>query len=120
MYRILFVDDSETQRLSLRMSLSLRGFEVILAEDGQEAWGIFQTKEFNAVLTDYDMPHMDGLELIQRIRKSGSKVPIILYCATWGLEIPAGIVHLSKNDPRTLSFDFVAQQLRNVIEPGGS
>jgi two-component system chemotaxis response regulator CheY len=48
------------------------------AADGEEAVQIFQEREFDMVLTDWNMPKKNGLEVIQEIRKIDAKVPIIM------------------------------------------
>ncbi len=55
-------------RLLLNAQLSEWGLEVIEAEDGEQAWELFQQHHTSLVLTDWVMPKMDGLELIRRIR----------------------------------------------------
>lgn len=112
--KVLVVEDSEAQRLSIKMILKMRGFDVVTAEDGEAGWLEFLQGEFDAVLTDFEMPRLDGLELIARIKEHGSEVPVILYSATCGLMIPDGVVHLDKNDI-TISFDVIAQRLRELI-----
>ena len=112
--KVLVVEDSEAQRLSMKMSLMMRGFDVVTAEDGEAGWLEFLQGEFDAVLTDFEMPQLDGLEFIARIKEHGSEVPIILLCAIRGLNIPSGVVHLDKNDI-TVTFDFIAQRLRERI-----
>ena len=61
-------DDSGAMRALLHAQLSSWGLDVIAAEDGAEAWELFQQHEPPLVLTDWIMPNMDGLELIRKIR----------------------------------------------------
>jgi two-component system, chemotaxis family, chemotaxis protein CheY len=78
--RILIVDDSESIRHLLSAILQSAGFEVCAAIDGQDAIERFNTSNFNLVLTDLNMPRVDGISLIKHIRKSNgaSHVPIIM------------------------------------------
>ena len=68
--RILVVDDSLTVREVERKLLENQGYEVAVAIDGMDGWNILQTNEnsFNLVIADVDMPRMNGLELVSRIR----------------------------------------------------
>lgn len=66
--KILIADDHELSRFKLETDLKKWGHDVTVAEDGQQAWELFQTDEFSIVITDWMMPNVDGLELVQRIR----------------------------------------------------
>lgn len=71
--RILVVDDSKLVRLTATKILGDR-FELVLAEDGEEAWEKIRTDDtIQVVFTDLGMPKLDGYELIQRIRQSGDE-----------------------------------------------
>ena len=66
---LLIVDDSTSMRQMVAFALSSGGFTVQEAEDGQAALDIAKTKRFDAVLTDVNMPRMDGIELIRNLRQ---------------------------------------------------
>lgn len=78
--RILVVDDSATMRHQLRNSLKIQGFQVDVAEDGLSAWDKLSANQYDLIITDYDMPYVDGLELCNRIRQSNKfeNLPIII------------------------------------------
>jgi two-component system chemotaxis sensor kinase CheA len=65
---ILVVDDSGTSRLLLRNILSTAGYEVLVADDGEEAWAILARARVDLVVTDVQMPRLDGHALTRRIR----------------------------------------------------
>ena len=75
--RILVVDDEPQITRVLRRSLSSKGYEVQVAEDGEEALDVFRKWNPDIVITDLFMPRMGGLELCRRIRKT-SQVPILI------------------------------------------
>ena len=76
--RVLLVDDERAiQRLICRF-LKSKGFEVTLADDGMEALVAFIEGTFDIVLTDFNMPVMDGLRLANHIKKRSPGTPIIL------------------------------------------
>jgi two-component system sensor histidine kinase and response regulator WspE len=66
--RVLVVDDSLTVREVERRLLENRGYEVTVAVDGMDGWNAVQAAHFDLVVTDVDMPRMDGIELVRRIK----------------------------------------------------
>ena len=69
MPRILIVDDNAAIRELLRFVLEEEGYEVIEAADGAEGLQRYQTAPTDLVITDLQMPGMDGLELLQALRR---------------------------------------------------
>ncbi len=67
--RELAVDDSLTVRELERKLLVSRGYQAEVAADGLDAWNALRGGEFDLVITDIDMPHLDGIELATRIKK---------------------------------------------------
>ena len=81
--RVLVVDDSLTVRELERKLLAARGYEVAVAVDGMEGWNTARRGGFDLVLTDVDMPRLDGIELTKLIkadaRLRGTPVMIVSY-----------------------------------------
>lgn len=77
---ILVVDDSETVRQVLQLTLSKAGFDVVEAEDGVDALNKLSNQPVDMVVTDLNMPNMDGLELIKKVRAEGEYrfTPIVM------------------------------------------
>ncbi len=69
MAKILAVDDSASMRQMVSFTLKSAGHEVIEAADGQEALGKARSGKVDLVLTDVNMPRMDGITLIKELRK---------------------------------------------------
>jgi two-component system sensor histidine kinase and response regulator WspE len=67
--RVLVVDDSLTVRELERKMLSGRGYVTEVAVDGMDAWNAVRSGSFDLVITDVDMPRMDGIELAKRIKQ---------------------------------------------------
>lgn len=80
MMRVLVVDDDAVSRQILRAVLEHSGFEVVEFHDGLEAWEYLQKDPIRLIITNWMMPHMDGLELTRHIRAAGflSYIYIIL------------------------------------------
>ena len=66
---ILAVDDSTSMRQMVSFTLKRAGYDVAEAEDGQKALDIAKTREFDMVLSDVNMPVMDGIQLIKELRQ---------------------------------------------------
>jgi two-component system sensor histidine kinase and response regulator WspE len=67
--RVLVVDDSLTVRELERKLLLNRGYDVSVAVDGMDGWNMLRSEHFDLVVTDIDMPRMDGIELVTLIRR---------------------------------------------------
>jgi two-component system chemotaxis response regulator CheY len=86
--RILIVDDSSTMRRIIgnvvqQLGVSKDDFDE--AEDGVVAWKLFQEKNnYDVVLTDWNMPNMNGLDLVKHIRTADKKIPIVMITTEGG------------------------------------
>ena len=78
---ILIVDDDGLIRQLLRETLTGEGYPVVTAKDGQEGWDRFQSSSPDLVLLDVQMPGLDGLEVLQRIREQTADVAVIIITA---------------------------------------
>ncbi|WP_434605544.1 hybrid sensor histidine kinase/response regulator [Pseudomonas sp. R1-7] len=67
--RILVVDDSLTVRELERKLLLNRGYDVAVAVDGMDGWNALRSEDFDLLITDIDMPRMDGIELVSLLRR---------------------------------------------------
>lgn len=79
--RVLVVDDEPNILEMISDCLSLSGFEVALASDGFQAHQLMRAKNFDLLVTDVNMPKMDGFELVDRLRKAGDDTPVIFLTA---------------------------------------
>jgi len=77
---ILVVDDSATVRKFVAASLNIKGFRVVTAADGVEALERMPAEKFDLIITDLNMPDMDGFEFIRTLRETPEyrDIPIIV------------------------------------------
>ncbi len=78
--RVLVVDDSITVREVERKLLQNRGYAVEVAVDGMEGWNAIRSQPYDLVISDIDMPRMNGIELIKQIKRHPrlNSVPVIV------------------------------------------
>jgi len=85
--RVLVVDDERAVRESLRRALELEGYDVELAADGREALDRLEAgPDPDAVILDVLMPQVDGLEVCTELRRSGSRLPVLMLTARAEIE----------------------------------
>lgn len=78
---ILVVDDDAALRRALKRVLVTNGFDVELAEDGDDALARLRTRSFDAVVLDVMMPGSDGIEICERLRAGGDRLPVLMLTA---------------------------------------
>jgi DNA-binding response OmpR family regulator len=82
--KVLLAEDHDDTRDALTMLLELQGYDVLPARDGTEALRLAMEASPDVVITDYDMPKLDGAGLARRLRSMASRfgnVPILLLTA---------------------------------------
>src|ERR1044072_5438478 len=93
MATILVAEDSPTQALQIRGLLEAADFKVRTAQNGVEALATLAEQFFDAVLTDLNMPQMNGLDLVIAVRRDFPHVPVVLMTAFGSEEIAAQALH---------------------------
>ncbi len=81
MNKVMIVDDEESIRLMFRRVLSSSQYEVHEATNGMEALNSIKKEEYSAILLDLRMPHMNGLQVIEKMKEMDIKTPIIMMSA---------------------------------------
>lgn len=105
---LLVVDDDEMNRDMLSRRLARKGFEVTVAENGEEALGLLESQEFDLVLLDIMMPGVDGLQVLERVRRErgASVLPVIMATAKDASDDVVYALRLGANDYVTKPLDF--------------
>jgi two-component system chemotaxis response regulator CheY len=78
--KILVVDDFKNSLAVLKMTLEMKKYEVAIATNGQEALTMLKAQQFDLLVTDFNMPVMNGLDLVKKLKSdtSFSRFPIIV------------------------------------------
>ncbi|WP_199553785.1 response regulator transcription factor [Sandaracinobacteroides hominis] len=79
--RILIVEDEPSLARQLRQTLESAGYAVDNAHDGEEGQFLGETESYDAVILDLGLPEIDGLTVLDRWRKSGRKMPVLVLTA---------------------------------------
>jgi CheY-like chemotaxis protein/anti-sigma regulatory factor (Ser/Thr protein kinase) len=114
MARVLVVEDSPTQASELRFLLEDACFEVDVASDGVAALASLEQRLPNIIVTDLQMPHMDGLALVEAVRKAHPSVPVVLITAHGSEEIAARA--LRSGAASYVPKRFLSQDLASVVQ----
>ena len=75
---VLLVEDDPVLRDVNHDLLENAGFDVDSAADGELGWQALRTKRYDLLVTDYDLPQLNGLQLVVRLRAQGLQLPVIL------------------------------------------
>ncbi|MEQ1763319.1 MAG: sigma-54 dependent transcriptional regulator [Pyrinomonadaceae bacterium] len=78
MAKLLVVDDEKNLRTVVQKELSRQGHTVETAEDGEEAWTKLESEDFDVLLCDINMPRLDGMDLLRRMRERSQNLPEVI------------------------------------------
>jgi CheY-like chemotaxis protein len=115
--KILLCDDEVHILRAAEFKLVRCGFDVACASDGQEAWESIERQPPDLVVTDCQMPRLNGLQLVEKIRKHPATrdLPIVMLTAK-GLELPFEELSEQWNVAALLSKPFSPRELARCVE----
>ena len=131
--KVLIVDDEAGVRELLKDALKLAGFETLAVSDGMSALTALRSYTPEIMIIDINMPLMDGFELVERLRKNGNSVPVLMLSAradrvdiTRGLTIgaddyvvkPFGLEELVLRLKAILRRSHISEAPNNVLKCG--
>ena len=114
---ILVVDDSVTTRLIEKQIVESAGFKVDTAEDGEAALKKIKKKKYDFVITDLQMPNLDGFELVEKIRsiEKYNNVPIFVISSLYESEAKAKVLELGAQE-YIMKINFKRNELIKLIK----
>jgi two-component system OmpR family response regulator len=104
--RLLVVEDEPDLAATLRKSLTEEGFAVDLAADGEEALWQAESVPYDAVVLDVMLPRLGGIDVLRRLRMSGSRVPVLVLTARDGSADKIAALNTGADDYLTKPFTF--------------
>jgi DNA-binding response OmpR family regulator len=110
---ILIVDDEPNVRLMLRTTLESVGYKVLDAEDGVRALDRLRLEPCDLILLDLQMPKMDGMELLRRLRADANTIPTVILTAHGSIPEAVGAMKLGAID--FLTKPITPEALRRVV-----
>jgi len=118
--RVLIVDDEPAIRDTMRMTLEYDGYECLTAGTGAEALAVIEREPVDLVFLDIKMPGMDGLETLEKIRKSSDTLPVVIVSAhgTAKTALDAGRLGAFRFIEKPLSKDYVLDAAREGLALG--
>lgn len=78
MAKLLVVDDEKNLRMIVEKEMTRQGHEVETASDGEAAWDTLEERDFDVLLCDINMPRLDGIELLRRLREKSQNPPEVI------------------------------------------
>ena len=102
--QILLIDDERAIRRALREILEFENCQVQEAESGVQALQLLEQSNFDLIFSDIKMPHMDGIELLEQIKKKNLETPVVMISGHGNVETAVGAIKLG-------AFDFIEKPL---------
>ena len=112
--RILIAEDSEEIREVLDTYLCSKGYEVVGVDDGSKAAQILEKEQFDIIISDINMPGLDGLELLNKAKQVSPEIPFVLITGFPSMENAIQAIRLGASDYITKPFKF--NQIDLVLE----
>jgi DNA-binding response OmpR family regulator len=104
--RLLLIEDDDNIVRSLATALKNAGYAVDIASDGERGYFLARTNEYRLIVMDYNLPQLDGREIVQKIRAEGLSVPILMLTVRSELSDKVDLLTLGVDDYLAKPFAF--------------
>lgn len=106
MIKILVIEDEKRVADLLKIGLEENGYQVLVAYDGEMGWRLFQSNDFQLIISDIILPKLNGFELCQKIRKADEEIPILMLTALGTADDKLEGFDVGADDYMVKPFDF--------------
>lgn len=106
MINILVIEDEKRVADLLKIGLEENGYQVLVAYDGEMGWRLFQSNDFQLIISDIILPKLNGFELCQKIRKADEEIPILMLTALGTADDKLEGFDVGADDYMVKPFDF--------------
>lgn len=106
MIKILVIEDEKRVADLLKIGLEENGYQVLVAYDGETGWRLFQSNDFQLIISDIILPKLNGFELCQKIRKADEEIPILMLTALGTADDKLEGFDMGADDYMVKPFDF--------------
>ena len=106
MIKILVIEDEKRVADLLKIGLEENGYQVLVAYDGEMGWRLFQSNDFQLIISDIILPKLNGFELCQKIRKANEEIPILMLTALGTADDKLEGFDVGADDYMVKPFDF--------------
>lgn len=118
MEKILIIDDDKLVRKIFKMNLLKEGYDVLEAEDGPSGLALVGDEHPDLILTDYQMPGLNGIEVLSEIRRNRTNTPVIMLTAFGDAVLTIKAIQLGAFDflEKPVSPELLKSTVRNALE----
>lgn len=106
MIKILVIEDEKRVADLLKIGLEENGYQVLVAYDGEMGWRLFQSNDFQLIISDIILPKLNGFELCQKIRKADEEISILMLTALGTADDKLEGFDVGADDYMVKPFDF--------------
>lgn len=106
MIKVLVIEDEKRVADLLKIGLEENGYQVLVAYDGEMGWRLFQSNDFQLIISDIILPKLNGFELCQKIRKADEEIPILMLTALGTADDKLEGFDVGADDYMVKPFDF--------------
>ncbi len=116
--RILVVDDEHLIRWSLEQNLKKQGYDIVTAGNGEDALKMVREEQPDLILLDIQMPGINGLEVLEKVKEIDEDIVVIMVTAQGGLETAVNAMRLGAYDyiNKPFNLDELAIVIRKALE----
>ncbi len=118
MEKILIIDDDKLVRKVFKMTLMKEGYDILEAEDGPTGLQLIRSERPDLTLTDYQMPGMNGIEVLAEIRKTKTNMPVIILTAFGDVVLTIKAIQLGAFDflEKPVNPELLKTTIKNALE----